>query len=601
MRLCSVRLPLALMLLLMSTIGCQRLRSTPLASRPSPAPTVTSVVQARPRPYPPEIQEYVRLFEARERLPDLEAVAQLQAIVAARPHSPAAYEAHVALARHHARLGDPAAETEYRAALSLEGNKGLALELARWLEEWGQTETAYAEYKRLLADYPQAFEAMRRVGADSLQVAEDLSDAAYHSDALEELRGVEDPDADPIRARALSGLGRHEEAVPLYRQWLDLQPEDTEARMGLARALHALGDQDQALVLYESVDTAESLLAQAGLWAEKDPSRAISLGLQCPYPVAQWEATALLESQNRITETLPLYAQLAEGHTRWADDAAYRLYVLADRLGDPERGGRAREQLASAQPNFFALRIGEHWTPPISLPFRPAGIEVLSKTVALESLGLEELAHRELVMAARFDRRPEARAAYAQALHERGDTLDAQRVAESLLHEVPRAPLLLWRLAYPQPYDREVRSAADEFDLDPLLLWSVMHTESRYDPEALSYARAQGLMQIIPSTAEWAAEEAGIAFTPLDIYEPQANLRLAAWYMRWLLDYFDGDLELAVTAYNGGPGNVAAWREQVSNRDDFFRWIGASESREYVNLVLTAHHVYQELERLSAD
>ena len=115
-----------------------------------------------------EIQEYVRLFEARDQLPDLDAVVQLQAIVAARPHSPAAYEAHVALARHYAGLGDPAAESEYREALSLEGNTGLRLELARWLEEWGHTERAYAEYKGLLADYPQAFESMRRVGADPL-------------------------------------------------------------------------------------------------------------------------------------------------------------------------------------------------------------------------------------------------------------------------------------------------------------------------------------------------------------------------------------------------------------------------------------------------
>jgi soluble lytic murein transglycosylase len=204
-------------------------------------------------------------------------------------------------------------------------------------------------------------------------------------------------------------------------------------------------------------------------------------------------------------------------------------------------------------------------------------------------------------MAARFDRRPEARAAYAQALFDRGDLLEAQRVAEAVLHEVPRAPLSLWQLAYPQPYDQELRTAAEEYDLDPLLLWAVMHTESRYDPEALSYARAQGLMQIIPSTAEWAAESAGFAFSPLDIYEPHANLRIAAWYLRWLLDYFEGDLELAVTAYNGGPGNVNAWDDQVSNRDDFFRWIGAGESREYVNRVLTAYHISQELERVSSD
>ena len=607
MRFHLARLLLPLVFLSITTLGCQSLRTgtqvpTPTEGAPVPVTPVRATVHAQSEEEePPEIQEYLRLFEARDRLPDLEAVKELKAIIAARPHSPAAYEAHVALGRHYARLGDPAAEDEYRAALELEENKGLRLELARWLEEQGGAGAAYAEYQGLLSQYPQAFEAMRRIGADPLQVARDLNDASYYSDALEELHEVDDPAADLIRARALGGLGRHEEAVLLYRPWLEEHPDDTEARMGLARALQRQGEREEALALYEMVDTDDSLLAQAGLWASENPTRAITLYLQCSYPVAKWEATALLEAQGRLTETLPLYAELAEGQTYWADDAAYRLYILADRLGEPEKRLRARQYLRAAQPNFLALRLGEEWSPAITLPFRPAGTAVLSKTVALESLGLEELAHRELVMAARFDTRPEARAAYAQALFDRGYLLDAQRVAEKVLREVPKAPLSLWRLAYPKPYEQEVLAAAEEFDLDPLLLWAIMHTESRYDPEALSWARAQGLMQLIPSTADWAAETAGIPFTPLEVYNAETNVRLGAWYLRWLLDYFDGDVELAITAYNGGPGSVTAWDGQVSNRDDFFRWIGFGESREYVNRVPTAHHIYQELERLSSD
>jgi len=594
MRFHLARLLFPLLFFSVTILGCQSLRPGP---QPFPS-TEAAAVHAQSEGQPPEIQEYLRLFEARDRLPDLEAVKELKAIIATRPHSPAAYEAHLALARHYARLGDPAAEDEYRVALELEENKGLRLELARWLEEQGRTEAAYAEYKGLLGQYPQAFEAMRRIGTDPLQVARDLNSANYYSDALEALREVEDPAADPIRARALSGIGRHEEAALLYRLWLEGHPEDTEARMELARVLRLQGERKEALVLYEVVDTADSLLAQAELWASEDPTRAITLYLQCPYPVAKWEVTALLEAQGRLIETLPLYAELAEGQTYWADDAAYRLYVLANRLGEPEKRLQARGFLRAAQPNFLALRLGEEWAPAITFPFRPAGTEILSKTVALESLGLEELARRELIMAARFDGQPEACVAYAQALFERGHLLDAQRIAEGVLHEVPKAPLSLWRLAYPKPYAEEVLAAAEEFDLDPLLLWAIMHTESRYDPEALSWARAQGLMQLIPSTADWAAESAGIPFTPLEIYDPKANIRLGAWYLRWLLDYFDGDLELAVTAYNGGPGNVSVWNRQVSHRDDFFRWIGSGESREYVNRVLTAYRVYQELERL---
>ena len=71
--------------------------------------------------------------------------------------------------------------------------------------------------------------------------------------------------------------------------------------------------------------------------------------------------------------------------------------------------------------------------------------------------------------------------------------------------------------------------------------------------------------------------------------------------MRWLLDYFHDDLELAVTAYNGGPGNVGTWSEASPDRDDFLRWIGAGESREYITRVFTAYRVYQELEQLASD
>jgi soluble lytic murein transglycosylase len=601
----------ALMVLVISSSGCHRRQPVP-QSAVATTPPVEEIApgasggqsglaesqhaEDRYR----DIPEYLRLFEARGRLPDLDAIQELRAIIVARPHSPAAYEAHVAMARHYAALGDPAAEDEYRAALALENQQGLRLELARWLEEQDRADAAYVEYKALLRQYPQAFEAMRRVGSDPLTVAQDLLEASYYSDALETLRGVEDPAAEVIRAEALSGLGRHDEAALGYRIRLESHPADAEAKMGLARVLQQQGSRDEALSLYESVDTADSLLAQAQLWASEEPTRAISLYLQCPYPVAKWEATGLLEEQGRLTETLPLYAELATGETGWADDAAYRLYLLADRLGDSAERDRARRLLHSAQPNFLALRLGDEWEPIIVPSFRPAGGEVLSKTMALESQGFQDLAYRELAMAARFDGRPQARTAYAQSLFERGYLVEAQQVAERTLSYLSKAPLTLWQLAYPRPYEQYVRAAAEEFDVDPLLLWAIMHTESRYDPEALSWARAQGLMQLIPSTAEWAAESADPLFTPLDVYDPQTNIRLGAWYMRWLLDYFDGDLELAVTAYNGGPGNASTWDEQVSRREDFFRWISYGESREYVNRVFTAYHVYRQLERLSS-
>ena len=272
----------------------------------------------------PQIEEYAHLWAAEATMPDLESLRTLQAVADFRPQSPAAYEAHVALARHLAALEAPSAVDEYRAALDVHDTVALRLELARYLEEQGDNESAYAEYRRILGDRPDAFDGMRRTGPDPLQVAEDLNAASYYSDALETLREVEAPEALPLRAEALAGLGRDAEAEATYRAWLEEAPEDAEAQMGLAQALVKLGRPGEALSVYQQIGVADSQLAQADLLQAEDPDAALALYRDSPYPVAWWSAAGILEAQGRLTETLPLYARVAETYTFLADDAAHR-------------------------------------------------------------------------------------------------------------------------------------------------------------------------------------------------------------------------------------------------------------------------------------
>jgi soluble lytic murein transglycosylase len=107
-----------------------------------------------------------------------------------------------------------------------------------------------------------------------------------------------------------------------------------------------------------------------------------------------------------------------------------------------------------------------------------------------------------------------------------------------------------------------------------------MREESRYDPEALSYVGARGLMQVMPSTQDWIADEWGEDIPPGDAFTPEASIRMAAWFLRFLLDHFDGDLELTIAAYNGGAGSVGIWQTDplVSNRDDLFQALYAAET-----------------------
>ena len=95
---------------------------------------------------------------------------------------------------------------------------------------------------------------------------------------------------------------------------------------------------------------------------------------------------------------------------------------------------------------------------------------------------------------------------------------------------------------------RLVVKLAGEFQLDPRLVFAVLRTESNYDPLARSSKNAQGLMQLIPETAE--------RFAVRNAFDPLDNLRGGMRYLRWLLSYFKGDVVLALAGYNAGEGAV---------------------------------------------
>ena len=104
----------------------------------------------------------------------------------------------------------------------------------------------------------------------------------------------------------------------------------------------------------------------------------------------------------------------------------------------------------------------------------------------------------------------------------------------------------------PAQVSKLVRSLAPEFRLDPELVLAMVQVESNFDPSARSPKNAQGLMQLIPETAE--------RFGVKDVWDPEDNLRGGMAYLRWLLDYFEGDLKLALAGYNAGEGAVQRYR-----------------------------------------
>lgn len=136
-------------------------------------------------------------------------------------------------------------------------------------------------------------------------------------------------------------------------------------------------------------------------------------------------------------------------------------------------------------------------------------------------------------------------------------------------------PSQVERIVAAQPY---VEAAAAEYDLEPELLYGVIWVESRFQPKAKSPAGARGLMQLMPQTAAALAKQLGVA-RPRS-YDPKFNVTAGAYYLRRLLDRYEGDEILALAAYNAGAGNVNKWREQGKPLPEY--------SRNYVGKVLEA-------------
>ncbi|NPV89691.1 MAG: lytic transglycosylase domain-containing protein [Firmicutes bacterium] len=151
-------------------------------------------------------------------------------------------------------------------------------------------------------------------------------------------------------------------------------------------------------------------------------------------------------------------------------------------------------------------------------------------------------------------------------------------IAAALL--VLNSPWYLRRM-YPFPYREMIIQHSRESGLDPLLVAAMIQKESGFDPGAVSKKGAIGLMQVMPDTGCWVAGKLGVnGYTPEMLTNPDFNLRVGCWYLRYLGGEYQGDWVRVLAAYNAGIGNVQQWMANGT-------WTGTWETRNAIPFIQT--------------
>ena len=156
-------------------------------------------------------------------------------------------------------------------------------------------------------------------------------------------------------------------------------------------------------------------------------------------------------------------------------------------------------------------------------------------------------------------------------------------------------PYSITTFCYPVKYEDYVEKYASEYGLDVATVYAVIKTESDFKINAVSGARAIGLMQLMPATAKDIATRLGETFEKENLYSVNTNIKYGCYYIRYLLDMFSGDYVLALASYNAGFSNVKSWLKDTKCSVDgkHLSYIPFSETRAYIKKIDFAKKIYQ--------
>ena len=154
----------------------------------------------------------------------------------------------------------------------------------------------------------------------------------------------------------------------------------------------------------------------------------------------------------------------------------------------------------------------------------------------------------------------------------------------------------IMKIIYPLEYKETILIYTEEYGVDSYLIMGLIKAESNFVPDAHSKQDAKGLMQLTDATAEWVAGELGEDYSFDKLVQPEYNIKLGTWYLSYLLKSYEGDITLALCAYNAGSGNLGKWLKNPDYSPDgqTIVKIPFPETRKYVENTVKYAKVYRE-------
>lgn len=437
-----------------------------------------------------------------------------------------------------------------------------------------------------------------------------------------------DPDARLARARLASAFGRHEEALAEYRKLVESDDPDFELRVLdqwlRTRRRQGRGDAVRTIQGWiidrfpgsrQAVDIVVSLANSAlsrGAYDEAAAGfeRAIAMGSShASAGLARMRLGQIhLQGDNERAAAAVFEGYLEEfpDGQRW-DQAAYWAARSLSVLGQDDE---AQEYIASIQErsalSYYAVLASDLLEEPFqpNLPLGPVASppgwlrEGLGDLDVIVAAGLDEGAEVTVDrLIEQADESVPASLDLADALIERGFTIEGINVGWKVLRRGTPQSRRLLRVLYPFPHREIVTREAEERGIDPIFLAALIRQESAFTPAIRSSAGAIGLMQVMPETGRQLARGEGIrGFTPASLETAEINLHLGTnFWVDMERRYGDGNLPLALSAYNAGPTRARRWRRLPEAEDPlrFTERIPFEETRGYVKNITRNIRLYQ--------